>query len=426
MYRLRAPAVCARRFAAFCALLSVLPILACGEDDGDGMQPPASLDTRSDSTRPDRIDSAEADAPGPSGGDAQADGGALADGAAGESGTPADAGEAGAPAALALSALTPATATRGQAVNLAITGTGLAPGVRLLFDGQPQPATRVSDTRLEAQVPAERTGEAGFHAVWVELDGADGIERSNLVYLTVPAPRGWPEVTDFRPDSAMPGEKIRIAGFNLSGPALEITDAAGHRALSGVIGTINTPQVVLEAVEFTVPMDWQSGPIAVANASGRFLGKVFNVGRNLAQLPGVKLTASSEYGGDWTIARGADNDLYTSWFTAAGDCVSAGPTTCMTVPWFTVSFAGPQTVGRIAVRGNREYTSGYDFLRARLEVLGDGGAVLWSAAYELPQPDRDLDVVLPRPVSNAAAVRFTSEKDESEDPGLGELEVFAP
>jgi hypothetical protein len=52
--------------------------------------------------------------------------------------------------------------------------------------------------------------------------------------------------------------------------------------------------------------------------------------------------------------------------------------------------------------------------------------VLWSGASDLPQPNRDLDVTLPAPIAGALAVRFTSEKDESEDPGFGELEIFGP
>ena len=330
-------------------------------------------------------------------------------------------GEAGPPV---LSALRPASAARGTAVVLTITGADFSIDATAFFDGQAVPTTRTSDTSLAAHIPAERTAEAGFHSVWVETGAAGGRLRSNLIYLTVPAPPGWPEITDLHPDNGLPGDKIRIVGFNLTGEPLQITDGVGHKASGGLIGTVNSSGVVLESVEFTVPADWQSGPIAVSTSIGGFRGKVFNLGRNLALLPGASATASSEYGGEWTIARGADNDLYTSWFTAAGDCATAPAPTCKTVPWYKISFPGAQTVTRIAMRGNREYTSGYDFIRGRFEVLGENAAVIWSASYHLPEPDRDLDIVLGTPIPNATAVRFTSEKDESEDPGLGELEVF--
>ena len=41
-------------------------------------------------------------------------------------------------------------------------------------------------------------------------------------------------------------------------------------------------------------------------------------------------------------------------------------------------------------------------------------------------PDRDIDITLPEPVSDALAVRFTSLADESDEPGFSELEVFGP
>jgi hypothetical protein len=146
------------------------------------------------------------------------------------------------------------------------------------------------------------------------------------------------------------------------------------------------------------------------------------VGQNLSRLGGALATASSEYGGTWTIARGADNDLTTSWFTTVNDC--ATDPVCTKVPMFTVTFPSAQTVSRIALRGNREYAGGYDFMRGKFEILGAGDAVLWSASLAIPEPDRDLDIFVPAPVANATAVRFTSEQDESVDPGFGELEAF--
>ncbi len=91
-----------------------------------------------------------------------------------------------------------------------------------------------------------------------------------------------------------------------------------------------------------------------------------------------------------------------------------------------VSFASDQTVGRIAMRGNREYAVMYDLVRGKFEILGASNDVLWSQSLDLPNPGRDYDIFLPAPVANARAVRFTSETDVSEDPGFAELEAFAP
>jgi hypothetical protein len=231
-------------------------------------------------------------------------------------------------------------------------------------------------------------------------------------------------VADYSPDNGLPGDKVLVVGTDLMGPNLKITDPSGLTATPGMFGSTAWAGGTRQTVEITLPAGWTTGPITVAHDRGTYRGRIFNVGRNLAQQPGAMLSASSEYGGTWTIARGGDNQLVTSWFSKVGDCASLP--TCTSVPWYRVSFAAPTTVTRVAMRGNREYESGYDFLRGRFEVLGANNAVLWSASYDLPQPDRDLDIVLPTPIVNVTSVRFTSEKDESNEPGFAELEVFGP
>jgi hypothetical protein len=318
--------------------------------------------------------------------------------------------------------LAPATGARGREVTLGIEGSGFAAGAVVVFDGQELPASRASEVALSVVLPAALLADAGFHSV--EVAPARGGPRSNRAYFNVAAPAGWPEVLDFNPDSGVAGDKIRVVGFNLSAEALQITDGAGHAAQTGRIGTQAGNGALLETAELTIPAGWQSGPMLVKGAAGTFRGKVFTVGKNLVLLPGTKVTASSEYGGEWTVLRGADNDIFSSWFTAAGDCVGNGG--CTMTPWFLVTFAAPQTVARIALRGNREYTTGYDFLRARFELLGEGDAVLSTTTHQLLEPDRDVDVTWAAPVAGVKAVRFRSEADESEDPGFGELAVFGP
>jgi hypothetical protein len=399
-------------------VLLALEVGACG---GDPPPPAPRPDARADVAVAPSAPADAAPTPSP---DAGVDGPAREVGADGgvDGAPPADTG----PAVLALTRLSPLSSARGVAVRLQLGGSAFAPGAVVLFDGQPLATTFVSDTGLTAELPADRAMQPGFSPVVVQNGAAASADRSNASYFLVLPPNGWPEVLEYQPDNGVPGDTIRIVGFNLSDQAMRITDATGRMAPAGRIGTVNGSNVVLESLELTLPAVWQSGPITVTNALGSFRARVFNLGRNLAVMPGVEVTASSEYGEGWTIARGADNNLYTSWFPEAGDCVSAGPATCTRVPFYQVAFPTPQTVGRIALRGNREYTTGYDFLRARFEVLGAGGTVLWSGSYELPEPDRDLDITLPTPATNATAVRFTSERDESEDPGFGELEIFAP
>jgi hypothetical protein len=416
-------------------LLVLLPLgggWGCREDPPPaGQAPPpmpdaASVSGRDGATMPRTPDPDASPLPDAGAAEAAREAGAPPDGSADAPGAGDAAAVDAAPAGLALTRMAPLSAARGAAVRLELGGSAFAPDAVVLFDGQPLATTWVSDTTLTAQLPAERTTQPGFSPVLVQNGANASAARSNPSNFLVAPPVGWPEVLEYQPDNGAPGDTIRIVGFNLSDQSVRLTDATGRAAPPGRVGTVNGPGVILESLELTLPAQWQSGPITVTNALGSFRAKVFNLGRNLATLPGVTATASSEYGEGWTIARGTDNDLYTSWFPAAGDCVSAGPATCTRVPFYQITFPAPQTVGRIALRGNREYTTGYDFLRARFEVLGPGGAPLWSAAYELPEPDRDLDITLPTPIPNATAVRFTSERDESEDPGFGELEVFAP
>jgi hypothetical protein len=307
-------------------------------------------------------------------------------------------------------------------VTLTLTGRGFPEDAVVLFDGAPVATTRRSATTLEAAITAAQTEDAGYHGV--EVAGGKG-PRSGTAYYVVAAPTGWPEVIDFNPDSGAPGDTVRVIGFNLSGEALKISDRTGHQAQAGRIGTLGGNMVVFETADFTVPADWKSGPLRLSTTAGAFRGKAFTVGKNLARLPGVKVTASSEYGDGYTIANGADNDIFTSWFTAEGDCVSKGPMICKTAPWFMLEFPTAQTVARIVLRGSRQFGAGYDFLRARFEVLGANGAVLWSGVHQLLPPHRDLDLLLPAPVTGATAVRFHSEEDQSSDPGFGELAIFA-
>jgi hypothetical protein len=271
---------------------------------------------------------------------------------------------------------------------------------------------------LTAQVTAGMTGQAGSHAVWV---GNAANRISNTLYVSLVIPVGAPEILDYSPDNGLTGDTITIIGNNLTAEAITITGPNNVAATPGATGTGTWLTGSVETAKFTIPANWQSGPIVVANSKGSSRGKIFNVGKNLAHMNGATVQTSSEYGTAWSKERGVDNDLSTSWFSALGDC--ATDTSCTSVPWIRVIFPSAQTVSRIALRGNREYPSGYDFLRANIDVVGDAG-VLWSGSYNLPNPDRDLDITLLVPVAGATSVKFTSLADEGREPGLAELEVF--
>jgi hypothetical protein len=231
-------------------------------------------------------------------------------------------------------------------------------------------------------------------------------------------------IYDYSPDNGVAGDTILIIASNLSSGTLEISDSNGTKLTPGALSTISWPNAgSAETVEVVLPKGIETGPITVANDLGSFQGKIFTVGQNLTRQSGTTLDSSTEYNtGNWSRASGGDNQLSTSFFTAHGDC--ATQTSCTTKPWFQITFASDQTVARIAMRGNREYASGYDFLSGKFEVLDDSDGVLWHGTYDLPEPDRDIDITLPAQ-TGARKVKFSSLADESDEPGFSELEVFA-
>jgi len=320
--------------------------------------------------------------------------------------------------------ITPDIATAGTAVSVTIGGSGFLASAKAYVDGAVVTTTVDSDTQVTAAVPASATANAGSLAVYVENVPGDAGTRSNVLYLTVNPAAGAPVIYDYSPDNGVAGDKILIIASNLAGQTLTITDANGTELTPGTIGTISWPTAGSpDTVEVTLPDNIATGPITVSNALGSYKGKIFSVGLNLTRATGTTLESSTQYNDTiWSTASGGDNSLATSFFTAHGDC--ATQTTCTTKPHYLITFATDQTVGRIAMRGNREYASGYDFISGDFEVIDASGDTLWSGHYDLPAPDRDLDITLPDPIAGARSVKFTSTADESDEPGFAELEVF--
>ena len=363
---------------------------------------------------------------GGSGGSTSAGSGALDAGPMASDGGVAMPGENGPPPQLGL--LTPQTATSGQAFDLTIDGSGFAGGALVYVDGVAVETTVVSDTSVSAQVPASSTANAGSLYVYVENFPGDETTQSNVLYVQVAPAPGAPIIYDYSPDNGVPGDTVLIIASNLAGQTLTIEDAEGHELEPGTLGTIGWPTVgTVDTVAVVLPDDIASGPITIGNSLGSYRGKIFSVGMNLTRAGGTVVDASSEYSpspANWSKVSGADNNLATSYFTANGDCATA--TSCTSVPMYSITFSDVQTVGRIAMRGNREYAGGYDFIRGTFELRDDGDDVLWEGTYDLPAPDRDLDIVLTTPVEGVSSLHFISLEDESTEPGFAELEVFGP
>ena len=349
-----------------------------------------------------------------------AGGGGGQSGAAGAGGATGGAGGFG--PAPQLTSLAPLQGTAGTQVILEVHGQGIAPGWSVVFDGTAYATTVVAGSdgpmaRATIDIPtAIATGQT---PVWLAAGGM----VSNTLYFTVASAPGAPTIVDYTPDNALPGTTVAILGTNLIAEPVTITDPAGRNLPVQATATTTWVGASVDSVSVVVPADMTSGVFTASNTHGSFRGRTFNVGQNLARLPGATAVSSTQYNtSNWSTASGWDNNLQTSWFSAHGDCASI--TTCTKIPFFQINFPSPQPVSRIAMRGNREYASGYDFIQGRFEVLDAAGNPLWSEERLLPDPDRDLDIPFFPPVADAAAVRFTSLADQSDEPGFSELEVF--
>ncbi|MES1172245.1 MAG: hypothetical protein ABUL77_03320, partial [Bacteroidota bacterium] len=324
-----------------------------------------------------------------------------------------------------LTQLVPAQGTAGTQVTLTIHGGKITAGWTINFDGQPIATTTAvltdgttAATGVVTLAAAVATGQA---PVWL----SSGALRSNTLYFIVTPVAGAPTIVDYTPDNALPGATVAVIGTNFATEPVTIRDPLGRVLPVVTTGITTWVGISRDRVDIVIPADMPSGVLTATNTKGSFRGRVFTVGQNLSRMTGATATSSTQYNTtNWSTASGWDNNLQTSWFSANGDCATL--TSCTTIPYFQVGFATPQSVARIAMRGNREYAAGYDFTEGWFEVTGADGASLWKARYLLPQPDRDLDIVFPAPIAGAAAVRFTSIADESVEPGFSELEVFAP
>jgi hypothetical protein len=349
-------------------------------------------------------------------------GGAPSGGPGGASGGAGGAGGAAMPPQI--TSVLPTVGTAGTPVTLEVHGEGITAGWTIYFDGAPV-ATQLGQAAdgpiATAPVAIPTAIATGQVPVWLSM----GTLVSNTVYFTVMPAAGSPSIVDYTPDNALPGTTISIVGSNLTVEPVTITDPLGRPIVVQTTGTTTWLGLSRDRVDVMIPADMPTGVLTASNSKGSFRGRVFNVGQNLSRLPIASATSSTQYNTtNWSTMSGWDNNLQTSWFSANGDCASTP--SCTRVPYYQIAFATPQTVARIAMRGNREYASGYDFVEGRFDILDGAGGVLWSEQRLLPDPDRDLDLLLSPPVANAAAVKFTSISDQSVEPGFSELEVFGP
>lgn len=147
-------------------------------------------------------------------------------------------------------------------------------------------------------------------------------------------------------------------------------------------------------------------------------------GNNLAR--GGASTASSIYSDSWQPARLSDGDLATSWFAAGAACASATDGFVCAGLTAETRLSADATLGRVIIRGNREYMSGYTVRTGKVELLNAAGAVLSSTDVVFAPPSNDATVAPAAPVAGVRTIRVTILSADGSGPGLAEIEAYAP
>ncbi|MEE8523116.1 MAG: Ig-like domain-containing protein, partial [Thermoanaerobaculia bacterium] len=175
----------------------------------------------------------------------------------------------------------------------------------------------------------------------------------------------------------------------------------------GVIATIGLQ------VELTVDSDGDGLPDDFETLNNLNPG-----GSNLARLAGVQVVASS-FSPNFPSERVIDGNLQTSWFTAVGDAANN-----RSAPFIEVILPSDQSVAQIRLLGNRQNPEGFDFFAGIFQAFDAAGTELLSSGeVQLPAPSRD--VAVPIDLDGVRRLRFTSTADESNTPGLAELQVLS-
>ena len=140
--------------------------------------------------------------------------------------------------------------------------------------------------------------------------------------------------------------------------------------------------------------------------------------RNLTNLAGATVRASSSYSSYYGPGKAVDTSLNTMWEGAADDHSDAP---YLKTPYLEVGLPEDATIHMVKVRGR--CCDGYDGIRrVRVELRDSVGTVLHSQEAEFPDQPRDGDVAMTAPVAGVRAVRLVSLAEAKLS--LRELEVW--
>lgn len=198
----------------------------------------------------------------------------------------------------AAASLTPDHATAGAAgLELAVNGTGFAPGATVLWNGSPRPTLYSSATQLTAAIPAADLAAAGTAAVAVA--NPDGGTSNPLTFTVRPQPAtvfvdpAWAgAAADSDPDGPGPASHYGYDAFAGLQAALDAVAAGGAvvavgRHEGGL--TVGTPGLTLQLTGATIGPS--SPALTVAADDTTIVGGVFDGTGAAAGSPGLVVGA---------------------------------------------------------------------------------------------------------------------------------------
>ncbi|MCI0344994.1 MAG: thrombospondin type 3 repeat-containing protein, partial [Chloroflexi bacterium] len=204
-----------------------------------------------------------------------------------------------------------------------------------------------------------------------------------------------------------------------SNPAIANVSADGFvtAVSSGTFLVTATHEGVIATIRLAVAFDGDADGDGLPDDYER--ANAFNPGGfNVARLAGVQAIASSAASG-FPATRAIDGNLQTSWFTRVGDAVNRGGS-----PFLELVFPADQRVAQIRLFGNRRNPNGFAFLAGTFTAFDSMGFLIFdSGERTIVAPPGDLAV--PLDLDGVRRVRFTATADQSNTPGLAELEVIS-
>lgn len=134
----------------------------------------------------------------------------------------------------------------------------------------------------------------------------------------------------------------------------------------------------------------------------------------------LKLSATSDWGGQWAVDNLVDGNAETSWYSKDPDTTATGKNN----PAVTLTFPEDVSIKRVTVLGNRDpqYLTGYTVSEGTVDLLDANDKVVESFELKGAGEKSDFDLILKK-FTTVRAVRFTMTKSENGQCGLGEIQV---